>query len=162
MEFKYEMKAEDGSELFEEGVLLARQYLGVGDWHVWDLRPNSSKNCKQCSSRAERLVIHDRGTRCPGVTRGGGGAERIALARDAIARRDARVRDAEIAAVVRRAQELDNEAREADAEEVQEERAEEVEAEEAEEAEEDQAVGADEEDVQGTVFDMFNYFYPLI
>ena len=38
MEFKYQMNGEDG-ELFEEGVVLARQYLGIGDWHVWDLRP---------------------------------------------------------------------------------------------------------------------------
>ena len=35
MEFKYQMNGEDG-ELFEEGVVLARQYLGIGDWHVWD------------------------------------------------------------------------------------------------------------------------------
>ena len=30
MEFKYELKGEDGSELFEEGLVLAWQYLGVG------------------------------------------------------------------------------------------------------------------------------------
>ena len=161
MEFKYQMKGEDGSELFEDGVLMARQYLGVGDWHVWDLRPNAGKNCKQCSSRAERLVSHERGTGCPGAARGGG--ERIALARAAIARRDARVRDAQIAAVVRRAQELDNEEEAEDAEDGEEpaaERAEGVEAE-VEEPDEDPAVGA-EEDVQAMVLPMFNYFFPLI
>jgi hypothetical protein len=39
MEFKYELKGEDGSELFEEGVVLAWQYLGVG-FGTWDMRPN--------------------------------------------------------------------------------------------------------------------------
>ena len=124
MEFKYKMKGNGGTELFEDGVLMARQYLGVGDWQVWDLRPNAGKNCKQCSSRAERLVSHDRYNLCPGTNRGGG--ERIARARDAIAKRDARVRDAQIASVVRRAQELDNEEVEGeDAEEPEAERAEE-------------------------------------
>ena len=63
MEFKYQMNGEDG-ELFEEGVVLARQYLGIGDWHVWDLRPNGGGHCKQCSSSAQRIVRHERGSRC--------------------------------------------------------------------------------------------------
>ena len=32
------MKGEDGSEVFEDGVVLARQFLGKGAWLVWDLR----------------------------------------------------------------------------------------------------------------------------
>jgi hypothetical protein len=158
MEFKYEMKGNGGTELFEDCVLMARQYLGVGDWQVWDLRPNAGRNCKQCSSRAERLVSHDRYNLCPGTDRGGG--ERIARARDAIAKRDARVRDAQIASVVRRAQELDNEEAEGeDAEEPEAERHEE-EAEGAEEAYDDRAVV--EEEVHLNVLFLINHFLPLI
>ena len=101
------MNGEDG-ELFEEGVVLARQYLGIGDWHVWDLRPNGGGHCKQCSSSAQRIVRHERGSRCPGATRGD---DRVALARDAIARRAARLEnDRVIEAALSRAQELDREA----------------------------------------------------
>lgn len=111
MEFKYAMKGEDGSELFEDGVVLARQYLGVGDWQVWDLRPNSARHCPKCSSQAERIVRHERGVRCPGTARSEG---RVAAAREAIAKRAARLRELEndrsIARTLRRAQELDREA----------------------------------------------------
>jgi hypothetical protein len=108
MEFKYAMKGEDGNELFEDGVVLARQYLGVGDWQVWDLRPNSARHCPKCSSQAERIVRHERGVRCPGTARSEG---RVAAAREAIAKRAARLRELEndraIARTLRRARELD-------------------------------------------------------
>jgi hypothetical protein len=58
MNFKYAFKDEDGSEKFEIGVVLARQYLGQGPWEVWDLRPDCEKWCRPCSTSAERLVRH--------------------------------------------------------------------------------------------------------
>ena len=63
MQFKYAHKGEDGSEQFEVGVVLARQFLGKGEWQVWDLRPDAEKWCHACSSAAERVVRHD--GRCP-------------------------------------------------------------------------------------------------
>ena len=44
-----------GGEMFGEGVVLARRYLGEGKWRVWDMRKDSAKNCEACSSDAERL-----------------------------------------------------------------------------------------------------------
>ena len=49
------MKGESG-EIFEECVVLARKFLGVGEWEVWDMRKGADKFCKQCSSEAQRLV----------------------------------------------------------------------------------------------------------
>jgi hypothetical protein len=109
MEFKYEMKGEDGTALFEENVVLSRQFLGVGPWNVWDLRPDAPKNCKGCSSRAERVVCHGRGERCAGAARN---EERVEIARDAIARRAARENERALDAVLQRAREIDREARE--------------------------------------------------
>ena len=57
----------DGSEVFEDGVVLARQFLGKGEWLVWDLRVDGERSCQQCSSDAERLVCHEHGKRCPKV-----------------------------------------------------------------------------------------------
>ena len=86
------MKGEDGSEMFEEGVVLARQFLGKGQWLVWDLRPGSATSCKECSSDAERLVRHERGTRCPkGVAKNSAGHARGLLAQEAVAARTARI-----------------------------------------------------------------------
>ena len=89
MEFKYAMKGEDGSELFQDCVLMARQFLGSGQWEVWDLRPEWTKFCKECSSDAERLVRHE--GRCPKVVRRNNvNEERAALAREARAKRPER------------------------------------------------------------------------
>ena len=86
------MKGEDGREMFEEGVVLARQFLNKGDWLVWDLRPDTAKSCKECSSYAERLVRHEHGTRCPkGVVRNSVGEARGLLAQEAIAERAVRM-----------------------------------------------------------------------
>ena len=107
------MKGEDGSELFEECVVLARQYLGVGLWQVWDMRPKPGRNCPLCSSRAERIVRHDRATRCPGAARPA--QDRVEAARQAIAARAARIRESEndqaIEAALSRAAEIDREER---------------------------------------------------
>ena len=84
MEFKYALKGEDGAEVFVDGVLLARQFLGRGQWHVWDMR---------CSSDAERIMTHARGSRCPKAARKAAVAEvRIALARAATEARALRER----------------------------------------------------------------------
>ena len=142
------MNGEDG-ELFEEGVVLARQYLGIGDWHVWDLRPNGGGHCK-----------HERGSRCPGATRGD---DRVALARDAIARRAARLEnDRVIEAALSRAQELD---REAQAQAVAEDEGDDEG--DAEEAEEEHGVAeehAHEEDayVQSMVLSFFYYSFGMM
>ena len=64
MQFKYAQKSEDGGELFEKGEVLARQFLGEGQWEVWDLRPVCDKWCQSCSSKAERIVRHNNGP-CP-------------------------------------------------------------------------------------------------
>lgn len=86
MEFKYAMKGEDGGELFQECVLLARQFLGSGKWEVWDLRPTVTKFCKECSSDAERIVCHDERS-CPKVVRQSSvNQERAVLARKARAK----------------------------------------------------------------------------
>ena len=86
------MKGEDGREMFEEGVVLARQFLNKGDWLVWDPRPDSAKSCKECSSYAERLVHHEHGTRCPkGVVRNSVGEARGLLAQEAVAERAVRM-----------------------------------------------------------------------
>ena len=82
MEFKYAMNGEDG-DLFEDGVVLARQFLGVGRWEVWDLRPNSAKLCKECSSEAERIVCHE--SLCPKAAQNANLGE--VRARKAIAKR---------------------------------------------------------------------------
>ena len=66
MEFKYALKGVDGNEEFVDGICLARQFVGRGKWFVWDMRPEkSAKSCQACSSDAERIIIHDRGDRCP-------------------------------------------------------------------------------------------------
>lgn len=145
MEFKYEMKAEDGRELFEVGVVLARQFVGVGEWQVWDMRLKTAKNCKLCSSRAERIVCHDRGTRCPGAARSD---DRVAIAREAIARRAARNNDRAIESVLRLAREIDREAaeNEGDADEVA---VEDVAAENEGDADGKDVAGPDEADAAG-------------
>ena len=90
MEFKYAMKGEDGSEVFEDGVVLARQFLGKGAWLVWDLRVDGERSCPQCSSDSERLVCHERGTRCPKVVlKNIVGQARGLLAQEAVAARTA-------------------------------------------------------------------------
>ena len=66
MEFKYALKGVDGNEEFVDGICLARQFVGRGKWFVWDMRrEKSGKSCQACSSDAERIIIHDRGDRCP-------------------------------------------------------------------------------------------------
>ena len=85
MHFKYAQQGADGKELFETGVVLARQYLDEGPWEVWDLRPDREKLCQPCSSAAERIVRHDSGS-CPkDVTRKALGNSRSAARRKAIA-----------------------------------------------------------------------------
>ena len=85
MEFKYAMNGEDG-DLFEDGVVLARQFLGVGRWEVWDLRPNPAKLCNECSSKAERIVCHE--SLCPKAAQNANlGENRAVRAREAIAKR---------------------------------------------------------------------------
>ena len=86
------MKGEDGGEMFEEGVVLARRYLGEGKWKVWDMRKDSAKNCEACSSDAERLVRHERGILCPNaVARNSVGEARGLLAQEAVAARAVRM-----------------------------------------------------------------------
>ena len=90
MEFKYEMKGTHVAEKFVDGVVLARQFLGRGNWNVWDLRVVGVKFCNPCSSDKERIVVHEHGTGCPTVARKAAVAEvRVALAREAA---DARAR----------------------------------------------------------------------
>ena len=85
MQFRYAQKGADGQQLFEIGVVLARQYLGEGQWEVWDLRPGCKKWCQACSSAAERLVRHDNGP-CPkALTRRALGVRRSAARRKATA-----------------------------------------------------------------------------
>ena len=79
MQFKYAQKGEHG-ELFEKGVVLARQFLGEGNWEVWDLRPDCDKWCQRCSSKAERLVRHNNGP-CPERTNQRALGERRSAAR---------------------------------------------------------------------------------
>ena len=155
------MKGEDGSELFEDGVLLARQYLGVGEWHVWDLRPGSAKHCQQCSSVAERIVRHELGRRCPGA---GPCLDRVPLAREAIARRSAETNEREINAVLIRARELDLEAAANEGDAV----CEEVEGDDEQapgpdEAETEAEAGAEEAEISeaevSAVFHLFNYSF---
>ena len=62
----------DGVQVRDEGRGwsrrgLARQFLGQGIWHVWDMLLNTILFCKECSSAAERIVRHDRDHRCPKV-----------------------------------------------------------------------------------------------
>lgn len=91
MEFRYAMKADDKTDFFVEGVVLARQFLGDGPWHVWDMRVNSARLCKECSSQLQRVVCHDRDHRCPNVlNRAATGEARAVRAREAIANRAAR------------------------------------------------------------------------
>ena len=106
MEFRYALKGpEPGTEVFVDGVVLAREYLGRDPWHVWDMRPGRVALCKPCSSEAERIITHASGS-CPKIVRQADVAEvRVALAREAI---DARSRLAAIRSGQER-EELDEE-----------------------------------------------------
>ena len=85
------MKGESG-EIFEECVVLARKFVGVGEWEVWDMRKGADKFCKQCSSEAQRLVYHDKANRCPNVVlKINVGEARGLLAQQAVAERTARI-----------------------------------------------------------------------
>lgn len=85
------MKGESG-EIFEECVVLARKFVGVGQWEVWDMRKGADKFCKQCSSEAQRLVYHDKANRCPKVVlKINVGEARGLLAQQAVAERTARI-----------------------------------------------------------------------
>ena len=84
------MKADDKTDFFVEGVVLARQFLGDGPWHVWDMRVNSARLCKECSSELQRIVCHDRDHRCPKVLRRAAAGRRGQFVREAIANRAAR------------------------------------------------------------------------
>lgn len=85
------MKGESG-EIFEECVVLARKFLGVGEWEVWDMRKGADKFCKQCSSEGQRLVYHDKANRCPKVVlKINVGEARGLLAQQAVAERTARI-----------------------------------------------------------------------
>ena len=85
------MKGESG-EIFEECVVLARKFVGVGEWEVWDMRKGADKFCKQCSSEGQRLVYHDKANRCPKVVlKINVGEARGLLAQQAVAERTARI-----------------------------------------------------------------------
>lgn len=85
------MKGESG-EIFEECVVLARKFLGVGEWEVWDMRKGADRFCKQCSSEGQRLVYHDKANRCPKVVlKINVGEARGLLAQQAVAERTARI-----------------------------------------------------------------------
>ena len=85
------MKGESG-EIFEECVVLARKFVGVGQWEVWDMRKGADKFCKQCSSEGQRLVYHDKANRCPKVVlKINVGEARGLLAQQAVAERTARI-----------------------------------------------------------------------
>lgn len=85
------MKGESG-EIFEECVVLARKFVGVGQWEVWDMRKGADRFCKQCSSEGQRLVYHDKANRCPKVVlKINVGEARGLLAQQAVAERTARI-----------------------------------------------------------------------
>ena len=85
------MKGESG-EIFEECVVLARKFVGVGEWEVWDMQKGADKFCKQCSSEGQRLVYHDKANRCPKVVlKINVGEARGLLAQQAVAERTARI-----------------------------------------------------------------------
>ena len=85
------MKGESG-EIFEECVVLARKFVGVGEWEVWDMRKGADRFCKQCSSEGQRLVYHDKANRCPKVVlKINVGEARGLLAQQAVAERTARI-----------------------------------------------------------------------